>query len=353
MGLLRVLLAVSVVMSHIGQKGFFYGFGGPNAVEVFFLISGYYIANVLTDSYKSTKKFYINRALRIYPIYFGVSIVVIISALISKSFAKSLFEYPGRYILLMTILNIIIFGQDIVMFTGVRNNKVVFGDYHNSDFPIYNLLWIKQAWTLGIELLFYLIIPFLKKLGDKLILVLMLFLFTVRFLFYFLGYKNDPWSYRFFPFELPIFLLGYLCFRLNRKLKINPLLKSQKYISIFIYAFIILTYLSFDIFQKLVPNRLLQMILLFIIFYSCSIFQPRNDFDKMLGELSYPIYISHVALVFLVGEFCKKYFQFFLNLDRTVINIIYLFIIFIFAKLILLLYVPIERIRQKVKVKDN
>jgi len=54
MGLLRVLLAVSVFMAHSGPTGFMshlIGFGGANAVEIFFVISGFYTAMILELSY--------------------------------------------------------------------------------------------------------------------------------------------------------------------------------------------------------------------------------------------------------------------------------------------------------------
>jgi len=62
MGLLRVLLAITVFMAHAPQAGLTYGltgFGGSNAVEIFFLISGFYIARILDKSYYARKNFMI------------------------------------------------------------------------------------------------------------------------------------------------------------------------------------------------------------------------------------------------------------------------------------------------------
>ncbi|MFM7821155.1 MAG: hypothetical protein ACKPAF_10065, partial [Actinomycetota bacterium] len=60
MGLLRVLLALSVVMSHFvnWEAPFYTGFGGDTSVEIFFLVSGFYIALILENSYKSIRNFY-------------------------------------------------------------------------------------------------------------------------------------------------------------------------------------------------------------------------------------------------------------------------------------------------------
>ena len=68
MGTLRTLLAIAVVLVHS------YGFvmvGGRNAVQLFYMISGFLISYVLVERkvYKDTISFYINRYLRLYPIY--------------------------------------------------------------------------------------------------------------------------------------------------------------------------------------------------------------------------------------------------------------------------------------------
>ena len=63
MGLLRVLLAYSVIISHSAP---FYGFIGIgyHAVPAFFIISGFYTHLILSSSYNDetgTRRFFMNR----------------------------------------------------------------------------------------------------------------------------------------------------------------------------------------------------------------------------------------------------------------------------------------------------
>ncbi|WP_090201925.1 acyltransferase family protein [Pseudomonas asplenii] len=68
MGLLRTLLAISVIFAHS------YGFvlvGGQIAVQIFYMISGFLISFIIVEkkSYSTLKDFYLNRYLRIFPTY--------------------------------------------------------------------------------------------------------------------------------------------------------------------------------------------------------------------------------------------------------------------------------------------
>ena len=71
MGLLRTIFALSVVFSHLGIYTFV---GARNAVQIFYIISGFLISYILVESknYPNIKHFYFNRILRIYPIYYFV-----------------------------------------------------------------------------------------------------------------------------------------------------------------------------------------------------------------------------------------------------------------------------------------
>lgn len=72
MGIIRLLLAISVLISHTSTI-FGFGFvGGQAAVQAFFIISGFYMAFILNEKYigenNSYKLFITNRLLRLYPI---------------------------------------------------------------------------------------------------------------------------------------------------------------------------------------------------------------------------------------------------------------------------------------------
>ena len=73
MGLVRFLLAISVTLAHVPSRSLL-GFdmiAADTSVQAFFLISGFYMALVLTENghYSSTRIFYASRYMRLWPIY--------------------------------------------------------------------------------------------------------------------------------------------------------------------------------------------------------------------------------------------------------------------------------------------
>ena len=75
MGLMRFLLAMAVVIAHTGAITVNFALIPANlAVEVFFAISGFYMSLIVTGKYRDRTTFYINRFLRLYPVYLIVSV---------------------------------------------------------------------------------------------------------------------------------------------------------------------------------------------------------------------------------------------------------------------------------------
>ena len=73
------------------------------------------------------------------------------------------------------------------------------------------LFLVPQAWTLSIEIMFYILVPFVVRKIRVIALLFSLSLF-IRFLAISFGFGlHDPWTYRFFPFELALFFLGLFC----------------------------------------------------------------------------------------------------------------------------------------------
>jgi peptidoglycan/LPS O-acetylase OafA/YrhL len=85
MGIIRVLLAIAVVVGHASSvvpNRAPKMTGGTASVEMFYMISGFYMAMVLNRKYRgpgSTWVFYMNRLLRLYPTYLAVLLLTLIS----------------------------------------------------------------------------------------------------------------------------------------------------------------------------------------------------------------------------------------------------------------------------------
>lgn len=170
--MIRLFLAVAVVASHT------YGtllITGAQAVEFFFVISGFLMSLILVEGavYRKNTDFWINRTLRIFPLFLLVASTSLIMQIFvqftggQSSFFHVLFQTPVFGQVLLSLSNLVILGQDLVMFLDVQNGEFVlrrtFGDF---TIPVHWALLVPQAWTISLELVFYLVAPFiLKKMG--------------------------------------------------------------------------------------------------------------------------------------------------------------------------------------------
>ena len=93
MGYIRYVLALIVVFSHSGCL-FFNSVGAYAAVQIFFLMSGIYMAAVYTKKYSlfvdGRLKFYLNRFYRLYPTYLAVLLLTLLVYLAFSDFKVSL-----------------------------------------------------------------------------------------------------------------------------------------------------------------------------------------------------------------------------------------------------------------------
>lgn len=307
MGSVRTLLATAVVFAHS------YGFvfvGGKLAVQLFYVISGFLISYILVEAgtYRTVSSFYANRFLRLFPIYWFVTVLTII-AISSASLifnqthpTISTFEalgFDGKVAL--TLSNVLIFGQDWIMFTGVREGDFQFvTDFRASDVEVWQGLLVPQAWTLGVELSFYLIAPFVLVRGNLIVALLLSSLFLRAYLIYLGIGTKDPWSYRFFPTELALFLFGACSHQFLKPFYESRKLLTEK-LSMILTVFII-TYCSVYFLLPYREFNTLVLIAVFILFLPHLFkFQSSHQWDSKVGELSYPIYISHMLVIWTVG----------------------------------------------------
>ncbi len=257
------------------------------------------------SNFNNYKLFITNRLLRLYPIYWVVLLLTVLFFLATNynHFLEfNIFDIPSLLYILFT--NIFIFFQDLVMFLGVNENSgslYFTKDFHSTNPKLYEFLFIQQGWSLGIELLFYLLAPFIvKKRNYFLILLITISILIRSILIKIYGLSNDPWSYRFFPTELLFFLMGILSHRFSNnivKIPIKPPLA--------LFLILILTcfyekipttnlpYMPFDV--KSTVYLVLVSISLPILFN----YYKNNNTDRNIGELSYPIYICHMLIYYV------------------------------------------------------
>lgn len=258
---------------------FFTGLGGQIAVEIFFVISGFYMAMILESRYKGrVKAFYLNRALRIYPVYWVCLGTYLVWGLFNES--TNAFYW---------LSNIFLLGGDSLtsQLLGLPNDSLI----------------IRPAWTLTLELAFYLLAPLLVRLSNRGLLAIATTLCVSKlFVAGVLLDKPEFWTNVFLPFEFGYFFAGITIWRF--RIQIAEAVQANSYLT---WAAAITTLLAAGI--RYMANEILPFFLGdyllpmgFVILVSFHIPKLMEIFrlssgDRWIGDLSYPIYISHLFVV--------------------------------------------------------
>lgn len=313
MGSLRFLLAITVLLAHAFGGGLI---GGRFAVECFFIISGYLISFVYTESksYDSIWKFYLNRALRIFPLYYCVVLISFPAYFVAHivfnedNQISALRQMPLGIISMIGILNLSIIGQDQLFFLSLHEKSLIWtGNFLDTDIELYRGLIVPQSWTLSIEILFYVIAPFILN-RRKTIYFLLVVSACLRILFLWKGFgQSDPWVYRFFPTELMFFLIGVLMHQVWSPMTLR--MNSRLYLFCKWTGVILLPvyFVTFPFWKNTFVLR--DLFLFFLVSAVLPFFfkiQNENRVDNFLGQLSFPIYIWHLLVIVFVGGLSEK-----------------------------------------------
>lgn len=320
MGFLRFYLALCVVAAHAKAWVAPGMVGSVQAVQIFYLISGFYMQLILSGKYSGVGRFYQSRALRIYVPYFVVLFLVLVGSLISGFWgghwlALETYRQSGWggnepvAVVLAAATNSTVFGQDLIHFlNGAQGEFLRFRFADLSSVPLWRYLLIPPSWTIAVELTFYAVVPLLVLLrGRSLVMVLAASLLLRVVAYEVFGLNADPWIYRFFPFELALFVAGMLACRvflargsgpdkplpygvlvvvlLLVALVLNVLVGACSHVVGWHYA-VFLAYLA-------------AFLLLPTLFASTK----RNRWDRMIGELSFPIYLNHFFVIQVVEAY--------------------------------------------------
>jgi len=295
MGLLRLILALSVVAGHTQSTIFgFNGIGATYAVQVFFVISGFYMAMILNEKYKSlpAHKFYISRALRIYPVYFiGLALSMFAQHEQILATFNSLSTWSKLY---MFFSNIFIFGRDLV-------NQFCWQTSMGSCEAPMNLAINPPGWSLAPELMFYLAAPFVVRSVRRVIMLFCigcLYFYIVNNLHYPINWigvyteRSVTFVYTFFPASIFFFLTGVIGYHfINKREPVN-----------YFASLMLIFTLSFT--ESTIPS----WVILLLGFATPTLFSITKDFkyDRMIGELSYPVYIIHFPIYIIVKNINKN-----------------------------------------------
>ncbi|EOU7303958.1 acyltransferase family protein [Citrobacter freundii] len=286
MGFLRLFLALSVISGHSRSTVFYFnGIGAWYAVNLFFIISGFYMAMVLNEKYKDTPvvTFYKSRALRLYPTYF---VGILLSLIISGGFYYDVFiSLTDKSKLFFLFQNFFIFGQDAAYLVC---SPMQSGDCQN---PV-SMTINPPAWSLSVELIFYIVAPFIVKspkitfiyfaTGVFYLLILNQLTYPISIDYLSIA-KNTSFFYYWYPSSFVFFAMGAFGYQFSKGMVNN-------YYILAVASFIAASYTV-----TIMP--LWQMAALGMAIPSLFAITKKNKLDRMIGEMSFPAYILHFPIL--------------------------------------------------------
>lgn len=297
MGLLRLFLAAVVALGHFQicillplnapaaevANYLKLGHDAGHAVIFFYVISGFLISYALEHKYKTDSlEFYKARFLRIFPLYWFLYGLMIV------------FDYAGaaqnikNSPVLDWLPGLLLFGSDWA---------VSFLHYPASfmeEFPAF----LRPAWSLGAEVTFYALAPYLLVKYKKLGLAVLVASVGIRgVIVYQLGF-DETWSLHFFPATLMFFLLGHFSRSLYRKLGRHLGAANHLWLAMFFGLSLcnVTTGLPFD-------GVIFYLELVGLVCSLPFLFERTKDIRWMniLGDQSYPLYLSHLLTMSLLA----------------------------------------------------
>lgn len=274
MGVYRLILAYMVVIGHTHQPiAGTYGVGIA-AVISFFLISGFVMTGLVRKYYlrlSAIPSFYSERFLRLAPQFYFYSFLTLVLAL-----------FGLRHDFMQQVPS---FGSIVMQFLAV---PLDFYRYFSS-------MLLPQAWSLGLEIMFYLAFPII------LIFRLRLWFGVGSILVYicaFLGLLDtDLWGYRYLPGTLFIFICGSYMFSHDNT-------QERRFITSIWLLCLVLLFISVlnSRYGSLYTHSVLMGIVLGIPIVKClgrvSVEEGKGGgFDNMAGNLSYGVFLNHMLII--------------------------------------------------------
>jgi peptidoglycan/LPS O-acetylase OafA/YrhL len=206
-------------------------------------------------------------------------------------------------------------------------------------------LLVPQAWTLQIELLFYLVVPFLFRLRKKTFTI-----FTLAYLAVFFGYVipfNVMPKTLFYSFlsYLIFFLLGTASYRFLYKYWQKNMVSKKVFWIIFIF------FISYLLFYNYIPIYVSAQYVGMdnpIYYLALSLLMPlffintnKSRLDNIIGNLSYPVYVLHLIVVKLFSNIPEFF-------NPSAVKTILIIITSMFMSILATKFIenPINKIRQ-------
>lgn len=327
MGALRLILALSVFFFHHNfgaHRGLPFSF---TAVLCFFIISGFYMHMVISEKYgisgDGLRRFYLNRVLRIFPVYWAVLIGWQVAHDAGLFRQHPFTDFIGTLEQSALLPNVL--WANLILQPAVADH-----------------LFMGQTYTIGMELAFYLAAPLLAVCSGRVLVATWGLSFIALLVPHWLGLAARPWQYEFIPTVFVFFVTGMCSYRLKRALH-NVALPNRVIAACLAVALAGYCFWIDDAHVQEWVNRpaifgLYALVAIAIPFFFRA--TNRSRVDRWLGEFSYPLYVCQgLAVTLVLGADPVT------NLQR-----VYALIAALLAAAALVIFIerPIEALRRKI-----
>jgi peptidoglycan/LPS O-acetylase OafA/YrhL len=196
---------------------------------------------------------------------------------------------------------------------------------------------IEQAWSIGVEIWFYLIAPFLVALRSRWIVLIGVASIVLKSVMIQFGLQ----TYFFFPAQLCFFMAGML---LHRAYVTNSFGKLDQPIGYGVLTVVVVLVMFFDRLPKPIADYVIYAALIPAIPILFDLTR-KSRFDIALGNLSYPIYIVHLLIISMAFNMLNHTN---ININQDVIALTIMMSVLV-ASIILYLVIekPVDEIRQR------
>jgi peptidoglycan/LPS O-acetylase OafA/YrhL len=315
-------VSIAIVLASHAYTGMIPGAFG---VTVFFFLSGYLITTLLRLEYQKTgtislKKFYVRRALRIFPNAYVVLLVISVLAALG-------------------LIRIFPFGQDHLDSTALWFQALYLNNYHSIFYKDYGTAHgLGVYWSLAIEEHFYMVFPamyllmhrFLHSARARVMVMLALCAMALAWrmvivhfdLFghydqFFKDYSvSHSYAYRATDARLDAIMYGCILAVLGNPYLDKPWLSDRFWMWVacpIATVVLVLTFLSTNHFFDYTLRFTIQSVCLFPFFIAAvrchrhPVFSWLNwGWIKFIGVLSYSLYLVHLVLIFNFNEWVGK-----------------------------------------------
>jgi len=311
---LRSIAVIAVIGYHFGNGMFKSGYLG---VDLFFVVSGFLIAKIYTSTdflgESILTQYFKNRFLRIYP-------TLIFCLLVSTVFLSFLKRYSSDE-----------FKESLSVLFGTSNFYYFLSEMDYFALPT-DSLFFKHTWTLGVEITFYILFPFIifvyhyfsKIKLIKINLSGFILVLSVLSLTYFILYQNwnSMAAFYLLPGRFWQFGLGILA--LTIKTKYSESINS-KLIIISIVALVV----NSQIINTFGLNQIFITVLVFLFLNKAegnnlNLKFCKNKFLLYPGKISFSLYLWHWPIL-LFSKLNMGYYVFPLSLQLTLLLLCSLF----------------------------